>query len=234
MSQFNCHDGVCEVSEVQESVGSAVVHSGKRVIYVGDPMCSWCYGIAPVVAGLQEYCDLHHIGFEIVVGGLRSGGGDQWNAQFRSFLRHEWQKIEETTGQPFAFDLLDLEYFDYDTEPSCRAVVVARNLLPADNQKSLVDFFAKVQKKFYLDNQDPKEAIFYQSICDAVEIDYSIFQKSFESVEAKEKTIEDFRWCTQLGVRGFPSFLLIKDHEVSLLTAGYTSLQSLIRKVEKR
>lgn len=234
MSQFNCHDGVCEVPESQEPVASSMINAGKRVIYVGDPMCSWCYGIAPVVAELQSYCDTNDIQFEIIVGGLRSGGGDQWNAQFQSFLRHEWQKIEETTGQPFRFDILDLDYFDYDTEPSCRAVVVVRDLLPADNQKSLTAFFAKVQKKFYFDNEDPKETSFYESICNDLEIEYALFQAHFESAEAKHQTIEEFRCRSELGVRGFPSFLLVKDNEVSLLTAGYTSLQSLIRKIEKR
>lgn len=234
MSQLNCQDGVCEVPDSQKPLTSLKEHAGKRVIYVGDPMCSWCYGIAPVVAGLQDYCDQQDIAFEIVVGGLRSGGGDQWNEPFRDFLRHEWQKIAETTGQPFALKILDWEYFDYDTEPSCRAVIVARELLPQDNQKSLTKFLGQIQTKFYLENQDPKETHFYQSICEAFDISYKVFKERFESAEAKQQTIEDFRFCRELGVRGFPSFLLIQDQEVSLLTAGYTSLQSLIRKIEKR
>lgn len=234
MSQLNCHDGVCEVPESQEPRASINLHAGKRVIYVGDPMCSWCYGIAPIVEGLQQYCDTNNLQFEIIVGGLRSGGGDQWNEQFQNFLRHEWQKIEETTGQPFHFDILDLDYFDYDTEPSCRAVVVARDLLPVDNGRSLTTFFAKIQKKFYFENKDPKEIDFYESICDDLGIDYNLFQIRFDSSEAKHQTIEEFRLRSELGVRGFPSFLLIQDKDVSLLTAGYTSLQSLVRKIEKR
>ncbi len=234
MSQLNCQDGVCEVPESQKAFTSLKVHTGKRVIYVGDPMCSWCYGISSVITGLQTYCDEQEIAFEMIVGGLRSGGGDQWNESFKDFLRNEWQKIEKTTGQPFAFKILDLPFFDYDTEPSCRAVVVARELLPEDNQKSLTQFLGQIQTKFYLENQDPKETDFYQSICEAFGISYAIFKERFESAEAKQQTIKDFRFCRELGVRGFPSFLLIQDQEVSLLTAGYTSLQSLIRKIEKR
>ncbi|UNM97054.1 DsbA family protein [Ignatzschineria rhizosphaerae] len=234
MSQLNCQDGICEVPESQEPVTKVVKLQNKKIIYVGDPMCSWCYGIAPVVAGLQEYCDANALGFEIVVGGLRSGGGDQWNSQFKDFLRHEWQKIEETTGQPFAFKLLDLEYFNYDTEPSCRAVVTAKSLLPDDNQKLLTQFFAAVQQKFYLENEDPKETIFYQGICEMLQLDFKQFKEHFESAEMKQKTIEEFHYRSLLGVRGFPSFVMIKDHEAALLTSGYTSLQSLIRKIETR
>lgn len=220
--------------ESQEPISKAIKLQDKRIIYVGDPMCSWCYGIAPVVAGLQEYCDVNALAFEIIVGGLRSGGSDQWNTQFKNFLRNEWQKIEETTGQPFAFNVLDLEYFNYDTEPSCRAVVVAKGLLPEDNQKDLTQFFAKVQQKFYLDNEDPKETEFYRSICDNLDLNFETFKERFESEKAKDQTLKEFHYRSQLGVRGFPSFLMIKDNEVSLLTSGYTSLQSLIRKIETR
>lgn len=234
MNQLNCRDGICEVPESQESANSALVNAAKRVVYVGDPMCSWCYGVAPVVVGLQQYCEANHIGFEMVMGGLRSGGGDQWNTQFQDFLRHEWQKIEETTGQPFHFGILDLEFFDYDTEPSCRAIVVARNLLPKDHQKSLTAFLGEVQRKFYFDNQDPKATQFYQSICEKLGINFSEFKVHFESPEAKHQTMEDFHLRSQLGVRGFPSFVLIKEDGISLLASGYTSLQSLTRKIEKR
>ncbi|MEM9548354.1 MAG: hypothetical protein AAGA77_20390 [Bacteroidota bacterium] len=98
-----------------------------KLIYVGDPMCSWCYGISDelgkVVAYYEDKMDL-----EVVMGGLRAGGGEEWNASFKEFLRHHWEDVGIKSGQSFSFALLDKEEFNYDTEPACRAVVVVEEL----------------------------------------------------------------------------------------------------------
>lgn len=220
---------------LDQSLRTATDHqSHKRVIYVGDPMYSWCYGIAPVVEALQHYCDQQGIAFEMIVGGLRSGGRAQWNQNFREFLAQEWQKIAIKTGQQFRFEILDLDYFDYNTEPSCRAIVTAKMLLAPDNQKVLIHFLSALQKKFYFENEDPKDPQFYQSICIELDMDFDLFKQTFESDNAKEKTSAEFQYRSELGVNSFPSFLMVKDQQISLLTAGYTSLQSLIRKIEHR
>ena len=39
-------------------------------VYVGDPMCSWCWGFAPVLERMQEVYD---VPLRVVVGGLRPG-----------------------------------------------------------------------------------------------------------------------------------------------------------------
>ncbi|MFQ5523922.1 MAG: DsbA family protein, partial [Acidimicrobiia bacterium] len=39
-----------------------------KLIYVGDPMCSWCWGFAPEIEDLADEYPV-----EVVVGGLRPG-----------------------------------------------------------------------------------------------------------------------------------------------------------------
>lgn len=231
MSNENCKDGFCEIVSNVNNAEDIQHHPLDRIIYVGDPMCSWCYGIAPVVSSLQAYCDDNNLPFDIVVGGLRSGGLDQWNESFRAFLRNEWQKIAQVTGQPFRFNILDLAYFDYDTTPSCKAIVTAKQLLPADNNRTLTHFYAAIQRRFYFDNEDPKQSDFYEGICAEFGIDYHQFKHFFESDEALQKTREEFAWCGQVGVHGFPTFLKINQGEITVLAAGYTSLSRLIRRV---
>ena len=55
--------------------------------------------------------------------------GRRMGPEFREFLRREWTHIAKVTGQPFGFSLLSAKHFDYDTEPACRAVVVAEQML---------------------------------------------------------------------------------------------------------
>ncbi|WP_240314694.1 hypothetical protein [Pseudomonas aeruginosa] len=119
--------GACLLPEPAASASGAqpVAQAKPCVHYIGDPMCSWCWGIQPVVSEMAAFCAAEGIDFALTVGGLRAGGGDLWNADFTDFLRAEWRHIGEVTGQPFGSALLDAPHFDYDTEPACRAVVTA-------------------------------------------------------------------------------------------------------------
>lgn len=45
-----------------------------RLIYVMDPMCSWCWGFAPVAAALIAQAAEAGVSTRLVPGGLRSGG----------------------------------------------------------------------------------------------------------------------------------------------------------------
>ena len=233
MTQDHCKDGICEVPVWESAESDTQLPDQGRVIYVGDPMCSWCYGIAPVIKGLQDYCDSTGIGFDIVVGGLRTGGIDQWTPSFRDFLRTTWIKIEETTGQPFNLALLDQEYFNYDTTPSCKAVVAAKGLLPVDNGKSLAAFFEAIQHQFYFEGKDPNRSEFYRDICVQFQINYREFKVLFESEEIEQQTMAAFQWRSDIGVNGFPSFLWIDSKGMTLLDSGYTSLARLVRRVQQ-
>ena len=198
------------------------------LIYVGDPMCSWCYGVAEELdAAMQELGD--DVAFELVVGGLRSGGGDQWNAEFKDFLKHHWEDVSAASGQPFGYDLLQLDHFDYDTEPACRAVVVAQSI----DKKVEFQFFKSIQKKFYVDNEDPKQTAFYESICKEVGLDFAIFSTRFESDSYKSVTLEHFQKARSLGVSSFPTILLKQGDNYQVVARGFTKSADMVSTVRK-
>jgi len=221
--------GICEA----DSPAAAQSHHASpdtdcALIYLGDPMCSWCWGIAPALRQLQEFCAQRQLPFRVVVGGLRAGGGDPWTAQFRQFLAHHWQEIGKLTGQPFSYRLLDREAFDYDTEPACRAVVTARILLDGD----VLGFFSAVQRKFYVENEDPKQIDFYRSICVDSGLDFGEFAKRFESDDVRALTRGDFHLSRNWGVRGFPTILLRRHEERVPVATGYSTFGKMRERVE--
>ncbi len=222
--------GVCEAPGISAEVGShKAMKSNLEIIYIGDPMCSWCWGISSVVKQLQSYCDEQGLSFSVVVGGLRPGGGDPWNDQFKKFLRHHWEEINQRTGQAFSFSLFERSHFNYDTEPACRAVVTAGLLLnsTSDNNKTLYSLFADIQKKFYVDNADPGEEEFYRPLCDEYGLSFEEFRRVFRDPETKKRTFEEFQRNRSWGVRGYPSFGLLKDGKFELLATGFTDLEKI-------
>ena len=125
---------------------SIMAQSKPKLIYFGDPMCSWCWGISPQLFELEYAAAEQGIPFRLVMGGLRPGGGDPWNEQFTGFLRHHWEEVNQKSGQPFNQDLLGTDFFQYDTEPSFRAVVIVRDMHPALSHR----FYEYVQHHFYV------------------------------------------------------------------------------------
>lgn len=218
--------GVCSPSGTgSESAPKRTAAPTQEVIYVGDPMCSWCWGISPALESLQAFALEQGIEFSVVTGGLRPGGGDAWTPAFKSFLRHHWEEIGARTGQPFSFDLLEREHFNYDTEPACRAVVVARELIPSGR---LLAFFAAIQKRFFAAGRDPSRVGFYEEICRDFDIDFAAFSARFASAEARAATREDFALSRGLGVRAFPTVLFRNEGTVRTIAAGFATADAMI------
>ncbi len=178
------------------------------------------------VGGLQIRLK-HYRTFVLTNGGLRAGGGDEWNAAFRQFLKNEWHHINNVTGQPFSYALLDLDDFNYDTEPACRAVVSAYLIRP----EVKLQFFHETQKKFYTESADPKDTNFYQSVCHKTGIDYAEFREIFTSDLSANETCKEFRIVREYGVNSFPTILIEKNAVIKKLVSGYIDEQSLIEMV---
>jgi len=199
-----------------------------KLIYVGDPMCSWCYGIAEELnATVAHYGD--QVELELIMGGLRAGGGQAWNKEFKDFLKHHWEDVGIRSGQPFKFDILERADFDYDTEPACRAVVAAMEIDSAIG----LPFFKRVQIGFYLENEDPKDVEFYKSICSDLGVNYDEFASKFESTEMREETGMHFYRSQSLGVRSFPTIAIEHKGQVHLVASGYSTFDKMKDRIDR-
>ena len=198
------------------------------LIYVGDPMCSWCWGIALHLDKLKEYYK-NQLDFEVILGGLRPGGGDKWDENMKTMLRSHWEHVIDYSGQPFSFKLLDREEFNYDTEPACRAIRVVRDLSPVKE----FPFFKAVQYKFYAKSEDPTELSFYQTICEELDISFKEFTDNFNSSAYSKRVVQDFLLAREYGITSFPTVILKIDDRVELITYGYSTFEQMRIKVEE-
>ena len=102
----------------------------KILWYVADPMCSWCWGFAPVIEQVRNsYRDRSKM--ELLLGGLRPGTKHPLPVAQRQEILGHWQAVHRATGQVFQFAGAMPEGFIYDTEPpepgsSCRFDTQAR------------------------------------------------------------------------------------------------------------
>ena len=198
-----------------------------KIVYFGDPLCSWCYGFAPEISQVKERFG-ESMGFQLVMGGLRPHGTERI-VEMQSFLRHHWEEVGNRSGQPFQFDMLENADFVYDTEPPSRAVVAIRQLAPQHE----FDFFKQVQRLFYYDNKDTGMAENYFSLLDAIDVKPEEFVEAFEDDMIRKKTQQDFMFSQNAGIRGFPTTVLKVEQDYYLLAHGYMEATVIGERIEK-
>lgn len=200
----------------------------KEIIYIGDPMCSWCYGFTNVIQAIRgEYANRAKV--TLVMGGLRPDGTHVVDDRYRDFLRGHWQEISHRTGQPFDLSILNNTGWIYDTEKACRAVVTMRRLKPDVEW----DYFAATQKGFYHNNHDPNDPESFARIAEAFMINQREFLQYYRDQAIIEETQHDFRLAKSMGVDSFPTVLVRDERGMAALTVGYRPLEQLSGKLDQ-
>lgn len=196
--------------------------SDKILFYFADPMCSWCWGFAPVIESIKDkFAD--DLKIALVLGGLRPGSTGPMDEKSREDILHHWHEVHKRTGQAFLFDGAMPEGFIYDTEPPSRAVVTMGEL----NSDMVLPYFKSIQAAFYSQGKDVTQLDILSELAVTFEIDDYEFHQKFEEEEVKQKTLAHFHRARQFGVRGFPSLVLHNSEGYTLLTHGYQSFESL-------
>lgn len=199
----------------------------NKLIYVGDPMCSWCYGFSEELLEIVEAQE-GKLELEIVMGGLRPYNQETMT-DLKSFLTHHWEDVHKASGQEFTYDILDRSDLKYDTEPPCRASVVVRAMAAEKELK----FFKMVQRAFYFENLDLNQASSYHAILRNLDLDTAEFDRLFASEEHKIAVKKDFERAGALGVRSFPTLLVEVNGELSVVAQGYAKADKVNAVISK-
>lgn len=193
-----------------------------ELFYIADPMCSWCYGFAPVMEKvIENFGDDMKI--NPVVGGLRVEGAHLLSPELKETLVHHWHEVEKQSGQPFNYDFDVPENFVYNTEPSCRAVVTMRRLKP----ESAFPYFDALHRAFYAENKDVTDTAVLRDEAEKFGLAPADFDEWFTHTETCKETYDDFAFSQGMGITGFPSIVLKDERGLALLTAGDQAYENL-------
>ncbi len=193
----------------------------KELIFVLDPMCSWCWGFHPVMKELrQKHADSYK--YSLIVGGLRTTGQMIWNVQNKEYLKQNWNAVASKTGQPFSPALLNRPSFDYNTYPACKALVTVRELW---GDQASFDYLSDIQEAFYKNGQDITSL---DVLTGYVPQDKETFLDFYHSQRAELLMQHDFSKARSMGANSFPSVVKIDKDGHMVCINGYRSLEEIL------
>lgn len=202
---------------------------GPHLLYVADPMCSWCYGFSPVIGALASHFGASGMPVKVLMGGLRPGNTKPMRDEDRAYIRSAWTRVAAATGQPFDHAFFERESFTYDTEPACRAVVAMRALAPA----LTLGYLAAVSRAFYAANRDTTSPAVLADIAGELGENRDQFEGALASEDLRQATLGDFVTASEAGIRGFPTLLVSRgEGPYALVTNGYAPLDGMVEAIE--
>jgi putative protein-disulfide isomerase len=205
-----------------------------RLLYIADPMCSWCYGFGPELTKFINA--IPDASVDILAGGLRAYNKQILDNDQRDMILSHWDKVEQVSGLPFDASALSSPQFIYDTEPACRAVVAAKLLAEDMPSMAILAVFHALQHAFYAQAKDiTKLDILAQVAVQALNqfdgsdaFDEESFLETLQAPMTMDETRQHFEQIQRWGVRGYPALLLVKTEGLHMLTSGYVKCEQLL------
>jgi len=200
-----------------------------KVIFVTDPLCSWCWAMLPDIQQLRidmaEWLD-----FELMLAGLQVGGPEPPSAQQVQMLKEMWRNVAATTGQKFSGQLPKDPGFRYHSEIACRAVNIIRDHL----QQIPWDYFHALQQAFYIDACNITDPIELAGIAEPFGIKRESMLEQIQSEPVIEATRAEFEIAKKLGAFALPSVLLDFGDGPKLVSGGWVTAEYLRPDLEAR
>ena len=198
-----------------------------ELAYFASPMCSWCWGFSPVLQQInQDFAK--QLNVRLVLAPFRIDTTAPMDNDLRDYVLQQWHNVHHTTGQKFDFSFEMNPEFIYDTKPACRAI----KAFSKQQSEQELEFMHTIQAAFYTNNLDITNEDVLVDLLTNYEIDTGLFIKDLHAKKINSLLEEDFNYCQQLGVQGYPTLIGIKDNSITVMAYGYAPYTELKPKIE--
>ncbi|MFE3574489.1 DsbA family protein [Lysinibacillus sp. NPDC059133] len=220
--------GVCGVSEDDEM--EVIDFNQKRksidLYYVTDPICSHCWALEPVLRRFVEQYG-HYVNFRTIMGGLLekwAGFADVSNGiSSPSDVAGHWREVGEHSRMPIDGTLWLENSIQSSYPPSKVFKVIQKH-----NGDLANVFLRRAREAVFVFNQNIAENSVLIAIVNNLGLDGEKIVKEAELSVGQKLLNEDFGLASQLGVRGFPTIILLNEENKGVKIVGSRTLDSYI------
>jgi putative protein-disulfide isomerase len=194
------------------------------LVYVHDPMCSWCWGFRPALRQLLRSLPAE-VEVQRVLGGLAPDSNDPMPQELQNYLQHTWRVIQEKIpGTAFNFDFWTNCSPKRSTYPACRSVISARTHGNAyDEQMTYA-----IQKAYYLESKNPSDDATLVALAKTLGLDPIKFSEDLHSPSTQQVLVDEINMARQLGVQGFPGLILVLNDNATRIRVDYTDSEPML------
>ena len=191
-----------------------------QLFYVADPMCSWCWGFAPVLGALEPRLR-EDVSLRLVLGGLAPDSDQPMDEATLRYVQQAWRNVEARTGVPMNHAFWSTHHPRRSTWPACRAVLTA-----AGRGREM---FAAIQRAYYTEARDPSDPETLTAIAGELGLDQAGFAHTMGTPAIHARLAADFELRDRLGVTGYPSVAIEGGSGTKVLTRGWVDAHTLAR-----
>ncbi|SMD05672.1 putative protein-disulfide isomerase [Desulfocicer vacuolatum DSM 3385] len=201
----------------------------KQIIYVGDPVCSWCYAFTETFEMIKKEF-WGKVGFSYYMGGLVINRDVKINAAMKRLLKKNWKEVESKTGKYIkAFEKIDdAREMPYISDPACRAFMCVKSI----DEELAYSFYKRVHKAFY---EELKDIAHETTLCDIaceVGIEASFFIEKFRHKDTEDQVYKGMDKVADLGVRAFPALVAMDESGAKVLNQGTRACAPLMAQIQ--
>ena len=193
-----------------------------KVLFVTDPMCSWCWGMSSEMTRAMAQLD-REFDFDVVLGGINVDSTQFVNDFGRARLADIWRRVTEVTGTTFGPGLPAGD-FVYNSTRACVAVEIVREL----TGRAPFDYLRRLQDRFFLSAEDITNPALLIAEAAAVGLDTRRFESMLGSPEMLRRVRDGFAAAKSHGTAALPSVLLESAGVRRLVAGGYVDAPTLI------
>jgi putative protein-disulfide isomerase len=195
-----------------------------KLIYVHDPMCSWCWGYANTWLQLKAALR-HQLPIEYRVGGLAPDSQELMPDSMQQMLEGTWHKISAQLGTQFNHAFWRDCQPRRSTYPACRAALIARK----ENKEA--QMIAAIQHAYYLQAQNPSDESTLITLAEQIGLDKAEFTNALLSTQLNDELNAELNYVRSLPIQGFPSLVLITDNKAYPIAINYADWQKTLHEI---
>ncbi|SDF70043.1 Predicted dithiol-disulfide isomerase, DsbA family [Fontibacillus panacisegetis] len=220
--------GVCGVNGEDELEVIDLTRSNRKITlyYVTDPICSHCWALEPVLNRfIKQYASYFKL--QIVMGGLLPGWhgfADKSNGiQKPSDVAQHWQEVGEHSRMPIDGTLWHDHPILSSYPPSRVFKVIQEKHEGKENE-----FLRRAREAVFVFNRNIGEDevlidLVHQMGLDGEKI---VAESGLES--AQNRLEQDFELSSSLGVKGFPTVIMVNEENKGVKIVGAQPLQTYV------
>lgn len=200
------------------------------LIYVHDPMCSWCWGFKPVLEQVTEELS-SKVNVNYLLGGLAADSDNVMPAKMQTQIRTTWQSIQETIpGTEFNYDFWSQCIPRRSTYPSCRAVIAAAQQahIHPDIEKQMIN---AIQQAYYLQAKNPSDYGVLYELAQTINLEIKRFKADIHSRKTQNELENQIALSRSIGANSLPSLFLTKNNIYYPVVLDYSNSEIILEHI---